>query len=293
MTALLPDRLIAAWRDVEAGQISATEFEHRKARWLDEYAGRWSTALLLDGRGDLKTSLLSEIAEYLPHADPSEVERRCREAVGVLAREWDRQVAAGERSSVEGYYDRSETYIYDLMWWHSLLDDDGPLAYVTALDFAVGRGCHDVLDFGAGVGAGGILFARSGFNVVLADISSTLLRFSQRRFASRGLRAQFIDLKTNALPAESFDIVTAMDVFEHLADPVGAIDDIARALKPGGYLYGRFHADLDAERPQHIVSDFEPTFACLRERGFVEVWRDEWLWGHQIFQRSNSATSSR
>jgi SAM-dependent methyltransferase len=286
MGELLPDRLKGAWAEVQAGRITAAEYEGRKAQWLEEYRARWRTALLLDGRDDLKTSLLSEIAEHLPHHDPSTVEPRCRDAVGALAREWSEQVAAPDRISVERYYDRSETYVYDLMWWHSLVDDDGPLAYVTALDFATGRGCRDALDFGAGVGAGGILFARSGFDVTLADISSTLLHFGQRRFEARRLRARFIDLKTSALPSNGFDIVTAMDVFEHLADPVGAIDDIARALKPGGYLYGRFHADIDPDRPQHIVSDFDPTLARLRERGFVEVWRDDWLWGHQVFQRS-------
>ena len=40
-----------------------------------------------------------------------------------------------------------------------------------------------------------------------------------------------------------------------------------------------------ALRPQHIVLNFETTFRRLRERGFEEVWRDEWLWGHQVFQK--------
>jgi hypothetical protein len=31
--------------------------------------------------------------------------------------------------------------------------------------------------------------------------------------------------------------------------------------------------------------DFAPTFHKLDELGFVEVWRDEWLWGHQVFQK--------
>ena len=38
--------------------------------------------------------------------------------------------------------------------------------------------------------------------------------------------------------------------------------------------------------PQHIVTDFGPTFSRLRELGFVEVWRDSWLWGHQVFQKT-------
>jgi hypothetical protein len=34
------------------------------------------------------------------------------------------------------------------------------------------------------------------------------------------------------------------------------------------------------------VHDFEPTFERRRALGFVEVWRDEWLWGYQVFQKS-------
>ena len=88
-----------------------------------------------------------------------------------------------------------------------------------------------------------------------------------------------------ALPADTYDVITAMDVFEHLTDPVGAVEDLTRALRPGGYLYGRFHGETDAQRPQHIVCDFTPTFARLADLGMREVWRDGWLWGHQVFQR--------
>lgn len=77
-----------------------------------------------------------------------------------------------------------------------------------------------------------------------------------------------------------------MDVFEHLSNPVDVVDDLAKVLRPGGYLFGRFAAENDTRRPQHIVQDFEPVFARLQELDFREVWRDEWLWGHQVFQRS-------
>src|SRR5262249_18714043 len=109
MNGLLPDRLKAAWAEVEAGRSTAAEYEERKAQWLAEYRERWGAALLLEGRPDLKTSLLSEIAEHLPHHDPDAVERRCRDAVAALATEWSEQVAAPDRMSVERYYDQSET----------------------------------------------------------------------------------------------------------------------------------------------------------------------------------------
>jgi cyclopropane fatty-acyl-phospholipid synthase-like methyltransferase len=53
--------------------------------------------------------------------------------------------------------------------------------------------------------------------VTLADISSTLLDFSQWRLARCGLAATAINLKVAPLPSSAFDLITAMDVFEHMA----------------------------------------------------------------------------
>jgi len=285
MEHLLPDQLKTTWQAVEAQQYTADEFARKQEDWLEEYREIWKRSLLLPGQSDWQTSLLTEISRFTGH-DLAEVENRCRRAVDLVADEWRERVDAGNRQSVEQYYNQSHSYIYDLMWWHALNDDDSPLGYVTALDFARRHGCRSYLDFGSGVGAGAIIFARHGLKVALADISSTLLEFSRWRLNQRELPADFIDLKVDRLPSDAFDIITAMDVFEHLVDPVSTIDEMWRALKPGGYLFGRFHAEIDPSHPQHIVLDFEPTFKRLSELGFTEVWRDEWLWGHQVFQRS-------
>jgi hypothetical protein len=77
-----------------------------------------------------------------------------------------------------------------------------------------------------------------------------------------------------------------MDVFEHLPDPIKAVDDLAIALKRGGFLFGRFAGEHDEDRPQHIVFDFGPVLERLASWGFRQVWRDEWLWGHQVFQKA-------
>src|SRR2546427_172036 len=87
-----------------------------------------------------------------------------------------------------------------------LTEDFTPLSYVTALEFAAREGCRSCLDFGAGVGSGGILFARHGFDVGLADISSPLLNFSRWRFETRNLPAEFFDLKAQTLPRAAFDM---------------------------------------------------------------------------------------
>jgi SAM-dependent methyltransferase len=172
------------------------------------------------------------------------------------------------------------------MWWHTLEDDDDPLAYVMALEFAAAHGCDRYLDFGAGVGSGSILFARHGMDVAHADLSSVALAFSRWRIERRGLPVSMIDTKVASLPPSSFQLVTAMDTLEHLVDPVETIEQLWECLEPGGYLFGRFWTKPEDQRPQHIVRDFGPTLERMSALGFVEVWQDNWLWGHKVFRKS-------
>lgn len=286
MNKLLPDRLKELWSAVEAGQLTRAGAQEQQDRCLAEYRALWTQALTVPAEPRLKEALLSELAAYLGVPDVAVLEARCRGAATALKNEWERTVGdRAERSAIERFYDESGGYLLDLMWWHTLEDDVSPLAYVLALDYARRRPGTSYLDFGAGVGSGAILFARHGYSVALADISSPLLDFSRWRLGRRQIHADMIDLKTATLPRSAFDFITAMDVFEHLADPVEAIDHLAAALRPGGYLFGRFAADPDPERPQHIVFEFEPTFRRLSALGLKEVWRDSWLWGHQVFQK--------
>jgi mycofactocin glycosyltransferase len=286
MEKLLPDQLKDFWQAVVRKEHTAEEYTNAYDRSLAEYRQMWERALILDGHHDLQESLLAELGRYTQCTDVTEVQRRCEQAVASLKREWEGTVQSADRQSIERFYDESQAMLYELTGWHTLSDDVSPLAYVLALRFAQQHGCRSYLDFGSGVGSGGILFARHGLEATLADISASLLRFSAWRLGMRKLSAQYIDLKVSKLPNQGFDVITAMDVFEHLSDPVEAVENLWKALKPGGFLYARISAEPDEARPQHIVEDFAPTFERMQALGFVEVWRDEWLWGHQVFQKS-------
>jgi SAM-dependent methyltransferase len=286
MDKLLPDRLKALWQCVPQNYLTRTEFSAEQEQLLDLYRKIWGRALLLDGLSDLQESILMEIGRYTGCDDPTEIRLRCTQALSLMKSEWKGKVSSEDRQSVERFYDENSAMIYELMWWHTLCDDGSPLAYVVALHFAEKHGCRHYLDFGAGVGSGAILFSRHGFDVTLADISSSMLDFSKWRLELRELPARSIDLKVSRLPENSFDIVAAMDVFEHLVDPVETVDELWHVLRPGGFLFGRFHAEVDEDRPHHIVQDFAPTVERLKTLGFIEVWKDEWLWGHQVFQKT-------
>jgi 2-polyprenyl-3-methyl-5-hydroxy-6-metoxy-1,4-benzoquinol methylase len=286
MEKLLPEHLKDFWQTVVRHERTAEDYTREYDCALAEYRQTWERALILPEHQDLQESLLAELARYTQRADVAEVRRRCEQAVADLRREWENNVEPADPRSVERFYDESQTMLHELMWWHTLGEDVSPLAYVLALRFAQRHGCQRYLDFGAGVGAGGLLFARHGLQATLADISSSLLGFSAWRLGIRKLPARYIDLKHSQLSGQSFDVITAMDVFEHLSDPVEVVEGLWKALSPGGFLYARISAEGDEDRPQHIVRDFAPTFARMRALGFVEVWRDDWLWGHQVFQKS-------
>lgn len=283
----VPTQLKALWAEVDSGTLSRETFLEREAELLRAYTGIWNEALALPGEDNLGQSLCKELGNLTGNEDLEDVKRRCQKAMLAMKADWESTVKPEDEKTVEEYYDKSEHYAYELMWWHSLEEDRSPLAYVAALHLALQNGCASALDFGAGVGTGSVLFARHGALVSLADISSTLLDFSKRRLAARGVPATYIDLKSEALPENAYDFITAMDVFEHIAEPEKTAETLANSLKPGGILFGRFAAEEDEERPSHIAKDFGPMFEKLRELGFTEIWKDEWLWGHQAFRKAD------
>jgi SAM-dependent methyltransferase len=287
MVKLLPDELKELWETVDERTFTGEQFYHEQLRRLDRYRTIWEQALIVDGQPSLKDSLIWELGQYRGVADLDRLWRRCAASSSAMRTEWDEMIDAGDRSAVEKYYDDCEGMMDELVWWHTLEDDLSPLAYVTALELAQQRGCRTYLDFGSGIGSGGILFGRHGFDVSVADISPSLLSFNRWRFDRRGLTGRIFDTSSVPLPENSFDFITAMDVFEHLFDPVEAAQTLWTTLRPGGLLFGRFGVEEDENKPMHIVKDFNPMFERMSELGMVEVWRDEWLWGHQVFQRTS------
>jgi 2-polyprenyl-3-methyl-5-hydroxy-6-metoxy-1,4-benzoquinol methylase len=302
MTNMVADQLKELWDEVDRKTITWERFEQQKAEWLDGYASQWRSALTLDGFSDLRGSSLDELMRYLGLSDQSQLESWRQNANNAMSGAWN-SVDAHDPNSVARFYDGCQLELYNLLTWHTLEEDDSPLAYVAALEFA--RRTHadagsegtpedpdlpraprkHYLDFGSGVGSGGILFGRNGYDVTLADVSSPLLSFAKWRHEQCDLPVSCIDLKTESLAANRFDFITAMDVFEHLVDPVKTAEEVCNALAPGGILFGRFHADPHDTHLTHIVKDFGPMFERMRRLGMKEIWRDPWLWGHQAFQK--------
>jgi SAM-dependent methyltransferase len=119
----------------------------------------------------------------------------------------------------------------DWYWWFVARRE---AALQFARDHRPCDGPARVLDAGCGTGA---LLSRLGkernTTVYGIDLAREALAFSRGR-GRRGL----VQADLTALPfrSDSFDIVTALDVVEHVADDVAALAEIRRVLRPGGVL---------------------------------------------------------
>ncbi len=92
---------------------------------------------------------------------------------------------------------------------------------------------HRVLEVGAGLGA---ITARyeQGREVVANDVSPACVQALRERFADHpNVRVEDRDLRTLELD-ERFDSVLMVNVLEHIADDVEALQGLSRLLVPGG-----------------------------------------------------------
>nr|ART35692.1 B383 [uncultured bacterium] len=114
-------------------------------------------------------------------------------------------------------------YIRDMVDQHFALDECGfkPLAGKSALDV----GC------GAGLLAEPL--ARLGAKVTAIDAAPELIEVARAHAEGQGLEIDYRAIGVESVPGK-FDLITAMEVIEHVADPQAFIDDLAKRLAPDG-----------------------------------------------------------
>ncbi len=130
-------------------------------------------------------------------------------------------------------------------WWDlngefKPLHQINPLRLNYVLDKANGLFGKEVLDVGCG---GGILaesMAKEGANVTGLDMGKEPLEVARLHALESGVKLDYIQ-STIEEHAEQhpqrYDVVTCMEMLEHVPDPLSVIQACARLVKPGGHVF--------------------------------------------------------
>ncbi|MEM9301481.1 MAG: class I SAM-dependent methyltransferase [Pseudomonadota bacterium] len=133
--------------------------------------------------------------------------------------------------------------------WHALTDRLGyPRAYrrlfrrfLTTRRIACGGDLPRVLDCGVGTGQFAMAFGKvhdGPIDLTAVDCSPSMVDAAGERFRAAGMPARVIKAQIDRLPFAdaSFHMVLAAHVLEHQPDPVAALAEMRRVLKPGGWI---------------------------------------------------------
>lgn len=96
-----------------------------------------------------------------------------------------------------------------------------------------------VLDIGCGPGSITIDLAQKVGSVIGVDQSEAAVTAASKLASDRGadnVEFRIGDVMDLDFPDDSFDVVHAHQVLQHLSDPVGALKEMARVCKPGGII---------------------------------------------------------
>jgi 2-polyprenyl-3-methyl-5-hydroxy-6-metoxy-1,4-benzoquinol methylase len=255
----------------------------------------WRLAVCGDHGDSPIDAVVDELAEYF-EIGRDEVLRRCRNWESDSLNEWN----AEDRTTPEGllhFYQTQTSWIFDTMWYHAEQCSESKPA--ESVDIAEGLlehrrdwdGAHH-LDFGAGPGTSSLFFRRLGWEVSLADVSTSFLNFARWRLDRHRVAAKFYDSSRDELPDSEFDLITALDVMVHVPDIGATLRRLNAALKPGGYLVFNIDNRPCTETTQwHLYAEQFPILRQVRRAGFQRCPKIRYFHVYRKIDRSDSATA--
>jgi 2-polyprenyl-6-hydroxyphenyl methylase / 3-demethylubiquinone-9 3-methyltransferase len=141
----------------------------------------------------------------------------------------------------------AETAKFDRLasrWWDPdgesrPLHDLNPLRLGYIAERAPLKGAR-ALDVGCGGGLLSEALTRSGATVTAIDLAPAVIDVARLHLHESGLDVDYRQVSVEALAEEMparFDVVTCMEMLEHVPDPASVIRACATLLKPGGKLF--------------------------------------------------------
>ena len=140
----------------------------------------------------------------------------------------------------------------------------------------------NVLEVAPGPGFFAIELAKLGnFNITGLDISRTLVEIAKENARKAGMKIDFRLGNAAAMPfaGETFDIAYCSAAFKNFSEPVKALDEMHRVLRPGG-------TAIVADLGKDASLDEIETYVAQSGRGRFDAWITKWTFRHVLLKRA-------
>ncbi|WP_207063738.1 bifunctional 2-polyprenyl-6-hydroxyphenol methylase/3-demethylubiquinol 3-O-methyltransferase UbiG [Motiliproteus sp. SC1-56] len=157
------------------------------------------------------------------------------------------QASKPTSSAAGGNVDRDEIAKFEALasrWWDKEsefkpLHDINPLR-VNFIDERAPLAGKRVLDVGCGGGILSEAMALRGAEVSGIDMGETPLKIAKLHGLESGVKVNYRQITVEELAAEapaSFDVVTCLEMLEHVPDPASVVNACATLVRPGGQVF--------------------------------------------------------
>lgn len=191
-----------------------------------------------------------------------------------------------EKYRERGAYHWEGTYPTCPWRYQAQLDANYQVAMGLLLREGPSRPDRRVVDIGCGDGVLLYKLWRAGVRPMGVDLDAAGLRLARRELSRRGVEnPHLVQASAYALPfpAASLDGVVAVEVVEHLAEPMSFLDELHRILRsdgvfvlttprrnPNGQLHSRYH--FREYLAEELVALLKPYFNVVDVLGYPSAW---------------------
>jgi ubiquinone/menaquinone biosynthesis C-methylase UbiE len=159
-----------------------------------------------------------------------------------------------------------------------------------AREFAAGlpNGAR-VLEVAPGPGFLSVALAKLGpYEVTGVDISESFVRMASEHARKEGAYVQFVHGSASDLPldAASFDLIVCRAAFKNFSEPLRAINEMHRVLKPGGQA---LIIDLCKDASWSEIVAYVDGLKLSR----TSAWTTKWTFKHMLLKRAYTEDSMK
>ncbi len=159
------------------------------------------------------------------------------------------------------------------------MEDFSRQAHVVAGQLPAGA---DVLEVAPGPGFFAVELARLGdFKITGLDVSRTLVEIASETARQAGVKVDFRQGNASAMPFadDSFDFVYCSAAFKNFSEPVKALDEMQRVLRPGGVA---LISDLRKDVPLEEID----AYVKKSGRSLIDAWLTRWAFRTMLIKRA-------